>query len=1841
VGVVGELYIGGDGLARGYLNHADLTAEKFLPNPFSEQEGARLYRTGDLVRYQKDGILEFVGRNDYQVKIRGFRIELGEIEAVIHEHAGVREAVVVPRQDQPGEKALVAYVVMEGSGTGELRSFLQRRLPEYMIPAQFVELQKLPLTPNGKVDRKALPRPQRIARQEEYIRPRTAVEEMLANIWAELLAVERVSIHDNFFELGGHSLRAMQVISRLRQVFALELPVRRLFEYPTIAGLAECINAELKQGNQALTPRPVPIGRNRALPLSYAQQRLWFLYEFESDKALYNIPMALRLKGPLQVEALSRAISEIVRRHEALRTSVVEVQGNPVQAIHEAEPIELPVVDLCEVVEEKREEELGRRVQEEVGGAFDLRRGPLLRAVLIKMREQEHVLVLTMHHVASDGWSLEVLVRELGLLYEAFSHGHDSPLPELPIQYADYAVWQREWLQGKVLQAQMAYWRKQLAEMPGVLNLPMIRPRPAVPEYQGASHRFQLSKELVQGLRRVGRKEGVTQFMTLLAALQILLGRYSGETDVTVGTPIAGRTREETEGLIGFFVNTLVMRTELSGNLSFAGLLKRVRETALGAYANQDIPFEKLVEEFQLPRDRSRTPLFQVMFVFLNKVRANWKLRGLSVQEEEVAQGREKFDLTVQFQEHEEELQGEISYRTELFDAPMIRRMAGHLEVLLQGLVGHGEKGIEEQELLTGRERNQLLYEWNDTAVKYPPDKCIHELFEEQVEKTPVAVAVVYQGAKLTYGELNRRANRLAHYLRALGVKPDERVAICVERSLEMIIGLLGVLKAGGAYVPLDPSYPAERLKYMVEDSGPAVLLTQGHLQGLVAGISEAVPVVDLSGTGLWQEQPETNPERAGIDMTPQHLAYVIYTSGSTGLPKGVMIPHSALVNFLRSMREKPGMEAHDVLLSITTISFDIAALELYLPLTAGAQLRILDRQVSVDGARLLKELQDGVTMMQATPATWQMLLEAGWKGTDGLKALCGGDALGAELAKKLMSGSSCAWNMYGPTETTVWSLIENLEQMGERVTVGRPIANTQVYVLDARREPVPVGVVGEIYIGGTGVARGYLNRPELTGERFVQNPFVLTPEAGEGRMYRTGDLGRWLGDGTIEFLGRNDFQVKIRGFRIELGEIEKRLAEYPGVREAAVVAREDTAGDKRLVAYYTCGARSEGEEGTAAEERQKGRVGAEELRKHVAAKLPEYMVPVAYVRLESLPLTANGKLDRKALPPPEGNAYAERRYEAPQGEVESAVAAIWAEVLKLEQVGRHDNFFDLGGHSLLAMRIVARANAIFRGEIPVRCLFENSTVRTFAEAIHELAAGQHLSQDRQIPGIPREGKLPLSFNQQGRLLVEWWAEMRSAPYAPFHLFEAFSLGPEINVVALEQALNVLASRHEILRTSFSDPKRMPFSQLPQEIKTQLARIKAGERITAQEMHDFVRRLLFGASIFEQSIHPKVTLNLYRINLEDFTLESRDSELLRIATEAIETPFDYESAPLIRILLFRKSSAQHLLLVVMPHLLGDGWSLEILRRELAVLYQAFMRGASWSLPELPIQSVDFAAWQRQQLQGTYLEEMISYWKQRWSEFSLLDVQDLPFAKPSSAASGFIVETILHTLDRSLATDLRLLLRERSITLHMLWLAALNILLHLYTRKERIGIWGLFANRVQPETENLMGWLSNGHIMGVRLAPEQDIDGLLAHVREMILEAHSHQEIPMALLWSHFMKDLDRNPGSGRAPIQPHISFVTETRPDFQLDALIQEAEVPYKTGGLALRLAVLDNRQDIRIFIQYSEDRFSCESIGRLLADWQQIVRKIVDTPSAKISEFAAVLQQEDSVYSLAARAEL
>jgi len=1406
-----------------------------------------------------------------------------------------------------------------------------------------------------------------------------------------------------------------------------------------------------------------------------------------------------------------------------------------------------------------------------------------------------------------------VLARELGILYEAYSQGKASPLLELPMQYADYAMWQRQWLKGEIEEQQLAYWRKQLANMPAALDLPTVRPRPTGAGHQGALYRFRLSKDLVDGLRDVARKKRVTQFMTLLAALQLLLSRYTGETDIAVGTPIAGRTREETEGMIGFFINTLVMRTDLSGNPTFVELLKRLRETALGAYSNQDIPFEKLVDEFRISRDRNRSPFFQVLFVLLTEATANWKLGELGVQDLQAELGREKFDLSLQFRESEGELLGEISYRTELFDTAMIRRMAGHLQILLQSIVVNSERRIEELGLLTPPEREQILVEWNATEHPYSDGPCIHELIERQVEKTPELTALVYRDQQLTYRELNRWANQLAHYLRELGVRPGAKVAVCVDRNPKMIKALLAILKAGAAYVPLDPAYPVERLNYMLEDSGAILLLTQRHLHGMFEDLEKAPVILDLDqADSLWKDQPDTNLREPVGTMPSSNLAYVLYTSGSTGKPKGVAIEHRNTVNFIRWARATFPTDVLENTLFCTSLNFDLSVYECFVPLAAGATVTLLRNALDCN-----PEMK--ATLINTVPSAMSALVEAE-KVPNSLRVVnVAGEPLKKPLVEQIFATTNAefVWNLYGPTETTTYSTCVAMRR-GEAFAahIGKPIWNTQVYLLDKGLQPVPVGVAGELYIGGAGVTRGYLNRPEMTAQRFVPDPYSAEPGA---RMYKTGDLGRWLADGNIFFLGRNDGQLKIRGYRIEVGEIESRLAEHAGIEEAVVVAREDTPGDKRLVAYYTLTEKVGGGH-------DESPLSADQLRGHLAAYLPEFMLPGTYVRLKSIPRTVNGKVDRMALPQPEVPSSKEQLFEAPQDEVERRLAEIWGEVLKREQLSRHDDFFQMGGHSLSAMRVVARSSALFRVHIPLHLLFDNSTVCTFGEQIRELTSSQQRQQDPPIARIPREGLLPLSFNQEGRLLVEWWAEMRSVKYAPFHFFMAFSLGPGTNVVALEAALNALASRHEILRTTFSDPKKMSFSQLPPKIKAPLERIKAGGRITAPEMREFVDRLLLGPSIFRQTIHPKVTLNLRQVDLENLSPEKRDSELLRIATEAIETPFDYESAPLLRSLLFRKSSGEHLFLVVMPHLLGDGWCMEIFPRELTALHEEFAHGARAQLPELPVQSVDFAAWQRERLKGGYLEKMISYWNRQWSDFSLFDVKDLPFVKPASETPGFIVETITHPLDRSLSNDLRHFLRQRNITLHMLWLTALNILIHLYTRNERIGIWGLFANRVRPETQNLMGWLANAHIMGVRFSPKLKIAELLEQVRGIVLAAHSQQELPMPLLWGHFMKDLISSPGSGRAPVQPHISFVAETQTESGIDALMKEAELPYRIGRLALKLMVIDSGQDLRLLTQYSVDRFSEPDIRSLLADWQQVAKKIVENPSASVPDLVGSL---------------
>jgi len=1011
--------------------------------------------------------------------------------------------------------------------------------------------------------------------------------------------------------------------------------------------------------------RPIePIARDGALPLPFAQERLWFLDQLEPGNAAYNISAAYHIRGLLSVAALEQSLNEIVRRHEVLRTTFVMEDGQPVQVIAPALSLTLSVVDSRKLPETKREAEVQRLAVEEALRPFDLARGPLLRATLLWLGDEDHVLFLMMHHIVSDGWSIGIFNRELSVLYEAFSAGKPSLLPELPIQYADFAHWQRRWLQGEVLETPLAYWKQQLDGGLPVLELPTDQPRPAVQTFRGAVQSFVLSSDLTERLQALNRQEDVTLFTTLLAAFKTLLYRYTGQEDIIVGSPVANRSRVETEGLIGFFVNTLVLRTDLSGKPTFQELLGRVREVTLEAHAHHDLPFEKLVEELQPERDLSRNPLFQVMFAFQSAPAEALALRGLAVTPLEVESKAAQFDLTLSTEETRQGLKGVVEYNTGLFDGATIERMIGHFKVLLEGIVADAGQRLSELLLLTEAERHQLLVAWNDTRVEYPQDKCIHQLFEEQVERTPGAVAVVVEEEQLTYGELDRRANQVAHYLRKLGVGPETLVRICVERSLEMVVGLLGILKAGGAYVPLDPAYPQERLTFMLKDTQTAVLLTQ---QRLVGGLPEhRARVVCLDAD--WKTIGEESEENLGAKVTDRNLAYVIYTSGSTGRPKGVMNTHRGIRNRLLWMQDAYRLAESDRVLQKTPFSFDVSVWEFFWPLLTGACLVMARPEGHKDSTYLVLLIaEEKITTMHLVPPMLQVFLqEQELEACDSLRrVICSGEMLPLKLQERFFACLDAGLhNLYGPTEAAVDVTFWPCERESARrvVPIGRPIANTQIYLLDEYLHVVPVGIPGELHIGGVGLARGYLNRPDLTAEKFVPNPF--SDEAG-ARLYKTGDLACYLPDGNIEFLGRIDHQVKIRGFRVELGEIEAVLGQHSAVQETVVLAREDIPGDKRLAAYVV----PHNERAPA----------ISELRDFLKKELPDYMVPSAFVMLDALPLTPNGKVDRRALPAPDtARPELEKTFVTPRTAAEEVLAGIWTKVLGLERVGVHDDFFEL-----------------------------------------------------------------------------------------------------------------------------------------------------------------------------------------------------------------------------------------------------------------------------------------------------------------------------------------------------------------------------------------------------------------------------------------------------------------------------------------------------------------------------------------------------------------------------------
>ncbi|MGV7211647.1 amino acid adenylation domain-containing protein [Oxalobacteraceae bacterium A2-2] len=1443
------------------------------------------------------------------MKLRGMRIEAGEVEAQLRRLPGVKEAVVsasalVGRDGEAVSPAasLVAYIVPGGGAAPDsagLRKSLRQVLPDYMVPEVFVALEALPLTRTGKVDRKALPAPAAADLQRQaYAAPRNETEAVLCGLWQDILKLERVGIEDNFFESGGHSLLATRLLSRIRQALGVELPLRALFEHPTIAALAGELAGQSCAYQGALLE---PIGqadRSLPLPLSFAQQRLWFIDQLEGGSTEYNLPLRLAFTGPMDAGALERSLQAIVARHEVLRTAIVSDEGRARQLVRAGAAAGFAIDDLRALEPAQREQAHARLAREEAARPFDLARDVLLRARLVRLEQERQVLLLTLHHIAADGWSMGVLLRELNTLYDAYSQGREPALAPLPVQYADYAAWQRGWLQGAGLERQLGYWRGQLAGLPAVHGLPLDKPRPAQQRFHARTLAQGIDAGLLEGIEAYCRRGQATLFMFLQTALAVLLQRYSGESDIVIGSPIAGRAHAEVEGLVGLFVNSLVLRSDLSDNPAFEALLARNRQMILGAYEHQHVPFEMLVEELRPERSLSYSPLYQVMLTLHNNEQHQLALRGLSLDGKAGSHDTIKCDLELTASVHGGQLYIDWVYNTDLFEQASVARMANNFEQLLRSIVARPQARIGELALLADAERETLLHGWNDSGAVFGGPATLPALFEAQAAATPDATALRDEAETLSYAELNARANRLAHYLRAQGVADGGLVGLCMERSAAMVVGLLAILKAGAAYVPLDPEYPAARLAFMLEDAGVELVLAgSASLDALPA---EGARTICLDEHHVRAALLAMDTSNVPVPVRPEQLAYVIYTSGSTGLPKGVCIEHLALANLLRSMALRPGASAADRLLAVTSICFDIAALELFLPLICGAQLHVASRAATRDSDALQALVAErGITIMQATPATWRLLLDGGWQGAPGLAVLCGGEAWSVALNRRLQGKVRSVWNVYGPTETTIWSTIDQVGADDLAVSMGQAVANTELYVLDRHGNLAPTGGVGELHIGGAGLARGYWNRPELTGERFVPHPFQ--PGA---RLYRTGDLVRWNAQGKLEYLSRIDHQVKIRGFRIETGEIETRLSTLELVRNTVVLAKPLGGEGLRLVAYVEP-AVPMAPPGPALEAQKLEWV--ERCRRHLGQSLPDFMVPETYVFMAAFPLTSNRKVDRKALPEPSAADLGTAGYRAPRTERERLLCQVWQRVLELEQVGVTDSFFALGGDSILSIAMVAQARQAGIA-LSVKDVFEHKTVERLARAGGDAPAGAGDLQpfalleapEREAIAAGIEDAYPASPAQVGIIV-----QSQRHP-GLYHDVFSFRVRARWDEALFREALAHLAARHPALRTSFDFEGARPL----------------------------------------QLVHAQAQLALSVADVTAMPAAARQARLAELVAAEHARPFHAGQAPLLRVFAAPDGAEEFDYGISFHHAIMDGWSASVFTASLLQAYRQRLAGAA-------------------------------------------------------------------------------------------------------------------------------------------------------------------------------------------------------------------------------------------------------------------------------------------------------
>ncbi|WP_339158297.1 amino acid adenylation domain-containing protein [Paenibacillus sp. FSL W8-0186] len=1760
VGVPGELWVGGDGVARGYINNEALTSEKFMASPFTE--GERVYRTGDAASWLPDGTIEFIGRLDHQVKIRGFRIEIGEIESRIQLHKAVKEAIVTVWDKGEGSKALCAYLVCEGElGAAEIRQYLAGYLPDYMIPSHWVFMDQLPLTPNGKVHRQALPVPEESAAYEGiYVAPRNEAEQKLADIWSDVLGVPAVGVNDHFFELGGHSLTALKLVSEVKKQFQVQLPLADVFQTPVLADMAARIGGNQEAGSDpALVIEPAPAAEY--YPVSSAQKRLFILNGMTGMDTAYNMPFVMQIEGRLDVKRLEEAFQALIARHEPLRTSFTLLQGEPVQRIHDRVDF---TMELLDVHPDQNMED----IVDQLVTPFDLGQAPLLRAALAKRQEERYVLVIDIHHIVADGSSISVIVKEFSDLYNG--QGLER-LGVQRIQYKDFAVWQNKQLGSGGLQQHERYWLEQFAEEPPVLNLLTDYPRPQIQSFEGAVASAEIDQELSSRLKQLANETGATLYMVLLAAYSVLLSKYSAQEDIVIGSPTAGRTHADVLHTVGMFVNTLALRLKPGAQKTFGDFLNEVKQTAFQAFEHQDYQYEDLIEQLGLRRDMSRNPLFDTVFTLQNIDIQEAELTGLAVQSCSWDGRMSKFDLTLTVVEREQGMFIDAEYAVKLFKAATIERLLKHFVQVLRVIAADKEMKLADIELLSPEERQQMMVDFNGSRTEYPRNRTVYELFAEQAGRTPEQIALVFKEERFTYRQLDEMAGRFAQMLRELGVKPGEITAIMAEHSIEMIVAVLAVLKAGGAYLPIDHEYPADRIAYILEDSNAGLLLTKSrllqakdmlapdmkvhitgrHIQAIdledvlvtsrEAGPLPSSTLTSSTPTPTTSSSPSTStPPLASVEASPSDLAYVIYTSGSTGKPKGVMIEHRSLLNMTSWYQTYYQLTAADKCTKYAGFGFDASVWEIFPALLSGSELHIIPEEIRYD-VRLLAEYYNNsrISISFLPTAVCEQFIQLD---NDSLRMLItGGDKLRVyrPTPYELV-------NNYGPTENTIVTSAFKVKGEYDNIPIGKPIDNVRVYILDANDKLLPVGVPGELCVAGDSLARGYMNRPDLTAEKFTSDPFY----PGE-RMYRTGDLARWLPEGDLEYLGRMDEQVKIRGYRIELGEVENVLLKQAGIKEAVVLAIENLRQETELCAYI------------AASREWPVR----ELREHLARELPEYMLPVHYVFLDELPLTANGKVNRHALPQPDFHSAAADNHVPPRSKTEQRLAEIWSDVLGVEQVGAHSHFFELGGHSLKAAALTAGIKEAFQVDLPLSGVFRHPILEQMAAGIDALERQGYTEIER----IPDQEDYPVSSAQKRLLILNELEGAGTAYNMPFVL----QLSGSLDRSRLQQSFDALIRRHAAFRTSFA--------------------LKEGELV--------------------QVIHPEVVFQIREMAIMD------EPARIKEAIRQFVQPFDLQQAPLIRVGLASLRADKHILMIDMHHIISDGESVRLLVEELSELYG----GEEQSSTAARVEYKDYAVWQNKMLQSEAYRQQEQYWLERFA--GELPVLTLPtdYARPQM--QSFEGDSLTVRLDSDLSSRILEAAARTGTTLYMFLLAAYNILLSKYANQEDIIVGTPTAGRERKELEGIIGMFVN--TLAIRTQPEghKHFGDFLEEVKEHSLQAFENQLIQYEDLLEKLevARDVSRNPLFDTMFAVDNVGVE-----EIQLDGLRMKP-YPFDNGTSKFDLMVTaaEEGAEIRLDIEYAVKLFRKDTIERLIAHYVQILRAVTADMDIKLCDIGLLLEKE------------